>query len=147
MLRDFQMIGRIGKIDEIQMRKQGSKGCEVRIACSDFKDGEEATSWFTVTCFGKSADNVLDFYNTGDQIFVSGSIDMDTWKDKQTGKDRFKMRLKAFRTRRLSKGKTSRAEEPAQSQEQPQQQSQGGNTGGYAQQFDDQQQGYYGGQS
>ena len=141
MLRDFQMIGRIGKIDEIQLRKAGSRGCEVRIACSDFKGGEETTSWFTVTCFGKSAETVLDIYNTGDQIFVSGSIDMDTWQDKQTGKDRFKMRLKAFRTRRLAKGKSSREEGQNDS---PQ------SDGGYAQQFDNAPQNgggnYYGGQ-
>lgn len=127
MLRDFQMIGRIGKIDEIQLRKEGSRGCEVRIACSDFKKGEETTSWFTVTCFGKSAETVLDVYNTGDQIFVSGSIDMDTWQDKQTGKDRFKMRLKAFRTRRLAKGKSSREGEQADAPKPD---------GGYAEQFD-----------
>ena len=147
------MIGRIGKIDEIQMRKQGSRGCEVRIACSDFKDGQEATSWFSVTCFGNSAATVLDIYKTGDQIFLSGSIDMDTWTDKESGKERSRMRLKAFRTRRLAKGKNSRDEagegggyqQPQQQQQQPQQQ-QGGGYGGYAQQFENNQQGYYGGQ-
>lgn len=143
MLRDFQMIGRIGKIDEIQMRKQGSRGCEVRIACSDFKDGQEATSWFSVTCFGNSAASVLDMYNTGDQIFVSGSIDMDTWTDKESGKERSRMRLKAFRTRRLMKGKISReqsGDQPQQQQQQQQpQQQQGGGYGGYAQQFNNNQ--------
>lgn len=149
MLRDFQIIGRIGKIDEIQLRKQGSRGCEVRIACSDFKDGEEITSWFSVTCFGNCAANVLDMYKTGDQIFASGSIDMDKWVDKQSGKERTRMKLKAFRTRRLAKGKASREEggsqhSAPQAPQQPQQEPQGGGYGGYAQQFDSNQR--YGGE-
>lgn len=107
MLRDFQMIGRLGKVDEITLKKQGSRGCELRIACSDFKDGEESTAWFSVVCFGKTAETALDVYSVGDLLFISGMFDMETWSDKQTGKDRSKMKLKAFRTRRISKGKSA----------------------------------------
>lgn len=128
MLRDFQMIGRLGKIDEIQLRKQGSRGCELRIACSDFKGGEESTAWFSVACFGKTAETVLDVYSVGDLLFLSGIIDMETWVDKQSGKDRTKMKLKAFRTRRISKGKASQEDgdqvpdqgSPSESYHQPQ---------------------------
>ena len=132
MLRDFQMIGRLGKIDEIQLRKQGSRGCELRVACSDFKDGEESTAWFSVVCFGKTAETVLDVYSVGDLLFLSGMIDMETWTDKQTGKDRTKMKLKAFRTRRISKGKTSQ-EEGAQAPAKESYQSPQG--GGYNQEY------------
>lgn len=107
MLRDFQMIGRLGRIDEIPLKTQGNRGCELRVACSDYKDGEETTSWYSVVCFGKTADTALDMYNVGDLLFVSGIFDMETWKDKQTGKDKSKMKLKAFRARRISKGKLS----------------------------------------
>mgnify|MGYP003627922263 CR=1 FL=1 len=107
MLRDFQMIGRLGRLDEIPLKTQGNRGCELRVACSDYKDGEETTSWFSVTCFGKTADTAIDMYNVGDLLFVSGIFDMETWKDKQTGKDRTKLKLKAFRCRRISKGKLS----------------------------------------
>ena len=101
------MIGRLGRLDEIPLRKQGSRGCEMRIACADFKDGEEKTAWFSVVAFGKTAETVLDIYKVGDQLFLSGVIDMDSWNDKETGKERTKMKLKAFRTRRISKGKAS----------------------------------------
>ena len=107
MLRDFQMIGRLGRLDEIQMKKQGSRGCEMRIACSDYKDGQETTAWFTVVAFGQTASNVLDMYKVGDQIFLSGTIDLDTWTDKTSGKERTKIKLKAFRSRRIQKGKAS----------------------------------------
>ena len=107
MLRDFQMIGRNGKIDEIQLRKEWSRGCDVRVACSDYKKGEESTSWFSVACFGNTAATVLDIYAVGDQVFFSGTIDMESWTDKQSGKERTKMKLKAFRSRRLAKGKSS----------------------------------------
>lgn len=135
MIRDFQMIGRIGKIDTIQTQK-GGQGCEVRIACSDYKDGEETTDWFSVVCFGKTADNVIDFYKVGDLVFFSGAIKMDTWKDKSTGKDRSRVKLLGFRSRRISKGEASRNAQEADNQ--------GG--GGYQQQPNqqqpDQQQGY-----
>tara|TARA_R100000231_G_scaffold131646_1_gene103776 strand:+ start:217 stop:618 length:402 start_codon:yes stop_codon:yes gene_type:complete len=133
MLRDFQMIGRIGKLDEIKMRSADSKGCEMRIACSDFKDGQESTSWFTVVAFGRVAITAIDQYNVGDQIFLSGTIDMDKWTDKTTGKERSAMKLKAFRCRRLAKGKNS------SEGQQPQQQQYGGygqhQGGGYNEQF------------
>lgn len=116
MLRDFNMIRRIGKIDEIQLRKEGSRGCEVRVACSDFKNGEESTAWFSVACFGNTAVTVLDIYAVGDQVFFSGTIDMESWTDKQSGKERTKMKLKAFRSRRLAKGKSS--QEAAQTNDQ-----------------------------
>jgi single-strand DNA-binding protein len=122
MLRDFQMIGRLGKIDEIQLRKQGNRGCELRIACSDFKDGEESTAWFSVVCFGKTAETALDVYSVGDLLFLSGMIDMETWTDKQSGKDRTKMKLKAFRSRRISKGKTSQEASPTNQPSEPSQQ-------------------------
>ena len=132
MLRDFQMIGRLGKIDEIPLKKQGSRGCELRVACSDFKDGEESTAWFSVVCFGKTAETVLDVYAVGDLLFISGMIDMETWADKQTGKDRTKMKLKAFRTRRISKGKASQEEGGQAPSSEPYQKPQGG---GYNQEF------------
>lgn len=134
MLRDFQMIGRIGKLDEIKMRSADSKGCEMRIACSDFKDGQESTSWFTVVAFGRVAITALDQYNVGDQIFLSGTIDMDKWTDKTTGKERSAMKLKAFRCRRLAKGKnSSEGGQQQQHQDYPQQQQQQGQYGGYGQ--------------
>lgn len=134
MLRDFQMIGRIGKLDEIKMRSADSKGCEMRIACSDFKDGQESTSWFTVVAFGRVAITALDQYNVGDQIFLSGTIDMDKWTDKTTGKERSAMKLKAFRCRRLAKGKnSSEGGQQQQQQDYPQQQQQQGQYGGYGQ--------------
>ena len=43
----------------------------------------------------------------GDQIFLSGTIDLDTWTDKTSGKERTKIKLKAFRSRRIQKGKAS----------------------------------------
>tara|TARA_Y100000401_G_scaffold55978_1_gene44356 strand:- start:486 stop:914 length:429 start_codon:yes stop_codon:yes gene_type:complete len=142
MLRDFQMIGRIGKLDEIKMRSADSKGCEMRIACSDFKDGQESTSWFTVVAFGRVAITAIDQYNVGDQIFLSGTIDMDKWTDKTTGKERSAMKLKAFRCRRLAKGKNSSEGQQQQQYQQPQQQQQqqyGGygqhQGGGYNEQF------------
>ena len=134
MLRDFQLIGRIGKLDEIKMRSADSKGCEMRIACSDFKDGQESTSWFTVVAFGRVAITALDQYNVGDQIFLSGTIDMDKWTDKTTGKERSAMKLKAFRCRRLAKGKnSSEGGQQQQHQDYPQQQQQQGQYGGYGQ--------------
>jgi len=144
MLRDFQMIGRLGNIEEIQLRKEGSRGCELRIACSDFKGGEESTAWFSVVCFGKTAETVLDVYSVGDLLFLSGMIDMETWTDKQSGKDRTKMKLKAFRTRRISKGKASQEAQPDRHHEQDQQ----APGSGYNQEYQPPQSkgNYYGGQ-
>jgi len=141
MLRDFQMIGRLGRLDEIQMRKQGSRGCEMRIACADFKDGEEKTAWFSVVSFGNTANTILDMYKVGDQIFLSGVIDMDTWTDKESGKERSKIKLKAFRSRRISKGKASQ-EGGEQQQGAPQQASQQPQGGGYNQNYAPQGGGY-----
>jgi single-strand DNA-binding protein len=121
MLRDFQMIGRLGKIDEINLKSSDNKGVNIRVACTTFRQGEESTSWFTVTCFGSPAASVLDYYAVGDLLFISGSIDMDTWTDKE-GKERQTMKLKGFRLRRLSKGKGAEDQQGQPQQQQPQQQ-------------------------
>ena len=117
MLRDFQMIGRLGKIDEIKLKSSDNRGVNIRVACTTFRQGEESTAWFTVTCFGAPAASVLDYYAVGDLLFISGSIDMDTWTDKE-GKERQSMKLKGFRLRKLAKGKGG---EDQPQQEQPQQ--------------------------
>ena len=119
------MIGRLGKIDEINLKSSDNKGVNIRVACTTFRQGEESTSWFTVTCFGSPAASVLDYYAVGDLLFISGSIDMDTWTDKE-GKERQTMKLKGFRLRRLSKGKGAEDQQGQQQQQQQQPQQQQG---------------------
>lgn len=129
MLRDFQMIGRLGKIEEIQLKSSENRGVNMRVACTTFRQGEESTEWYSVTSFGAPAASVLDHYAVGDLLFISGSIDMDTWTDKE-GKERKTMKLKAFRLRKLAKGKNSPSQESGQQQQQPPQQERGGYGGG-----------------
>ena len=143
MIKDFQIMGTIGKIDTIQL-KTGGAGCEVRVACSSMYKGEETTEWFGVTLFGKSAETVLEVYNVGDMVYFTGIIGQDKWMDKDSGKERSKVKFTGFRCRRIRKGKLSTEQgggesqspeykKPEQFQPPQQQQPQGGGYGGYNQ--------------
>lgn len=46
------------------------------------------THWWNVTVFGQQAENVAESVRKGDHVVIVGRLDLNTWKDKETGEDR-----------------------------------------------------------
>ena len=49
------------------------------------KTGEEETDWYGLEIWGKTGEYVLNFVKKGARIGVIGSLQIDSWNDKNTG--------------------------------------------------------------
>jgi len=54
---------------------------------SSSKDGDTVTEWFSLIAFGRVAESLCR-HRKGDMLSAGGKLQLNTWKDKATGKDR-----------------------------------------------------------
>lgn len=59
------------------------------------KDGNtvEETSFIGCTAFGKTAENISQYFRKGNRILVQGRLSQETWEDKTTGQKREKTKV------------------------------------------------------
>lgn len=91
MLSKAILVGRIGKDPEKKIAKNGSSYCRMRICCNHTwvnKDGEkqEVPYWFSISAFGKTADNCAQYLQRGSLVYVEGRLQSD--KPEEGGWDR-----------------------------------------------------------
>ena len=92
MARDMNklvIIGRITKDCEFGYMNSGSAKADFSIAVNDSrKNGNEwvqETSYFNITVWGKSAENLKDYLKKGQQVCIEGKLKQDRWeKDGKT---------------------------------------------------------------
>jgi single-strand DNA-binding protein len=82
------LVGNLGKDPEVRYAQSGMAICKLRLAVTErVKDGAEgwkdATEWFTVTLFGKTAENAGQYLQKGRQVYVEGRLKSDKYKDKE----------------------------------------------------------------
>lgn len=101
MFNESALIGRLGREPETAYTPNKTKVVKLRVATTrKWKDREtgdmkEKTNWIPVEVMGSAADRA-EQYHTGDLVFVKGSIEVDTWKDKDTGQGRSRFCVKTF---------------------------------------------------
>lgn len=92
MINKAIILGNLGADPEMRESKAGMAIANLRIATTSRakKDGEWAdfTEWHSVTCFGKTAENVGRFCSKGKQVYVEGRIQTRKWEDKE-GNNRY----------------------------------------------------------
>lgn len=92
MARDINklvIVGRITKDCEFGYMNSGSAKADFSIAVNDSrKNGNEwvdETSFFNITVWGKSAENLKDYLKKGQQVAIEGKLKQDRWeKDGKT---------------------------------------------------------------
>jgi single-strand DNA-binding protein len=82
------LVGNLGKDPEVRYAQSGMAICKLRLAVTErVKDGAEgwkdATEWFSVTVFGKTAENAGQYLQKGRQVYVEGRFKTDKYKDKE----------------------------------------------------------------
>ncbi len=87
-LNSVRIIGHLGKDPELR-EGNGQSVCKFSVAVGERKkDGDQwvdATEWFSVVCFGKTADNASQYLAKGRQVFVDGRLSTRQYeKDGQT---------------------------------------------------------------
>jgi single-strand DNA-binding protein len=88
------ITGNITRDLELRYTPNGAAVLDLGIANNDDK---ENTAFIDVTLWKKSAELVNQYCRKGSKILVEGSLSVDTWEDRETGKKRSKMKVTGFR--------------------------------------------------
>lgn len=89
--------------------------CELSVAVNGSeKQGDEwvdRAEFFDVTVFGALADNCAEYLSKGRPVAVHGRLRQDRWVDKETNKNRSKVKIVAHTVQFLSSGEERTREE------------------------------------
>jgi single-strand DNA-binding protein len=108
------ITGNITRDLELRYTPNGAAVLDIGIANNDDK---ESTVFIDVTLWKKSAELVSQFCHKGSKVLIEGSLSVDTWDDRETGKKRSKMKVTGFRVEFLDK-KPERQQEQVQAPQQ-----------------------------
>lgn len=73
----------------------GSAVVDIRIAVNRKTKDREDVCYVDVTAFGRTGDVIVQLVGKGDPIFVEGRLVQETWKDKETGRNRSRLKVVA----------------------------------------------------
>ena len=80
------IVGNLGKDPEVRYAQSGLALCKLRVAVTERvkvrEEWTDETEWFTVTLFGKTAENAGQYLQKGRQVYVEGRLKSDKYKDK-----------------------------------------------------------------
>jgi len=95
----LHLVGRVGNTPEPRYFDDGNVVVNLSLACrrklhyierqsEGIKSGEEETDWYTLEIWGQTAEFVSKYVDKGARVGVVGSLQVDDWKDKETGEQR-----------------------------------------------------------
>lgn len=86
-LNKVTLIGNLGKDPEVRYTQGGTAITTLRIGVTERRKEADTwkdhTEWFSIVCFGKTAENAGKFLKKGRQIFVEGRLQTRQWQDKE----------------------------------------------------------------
>ena len=115
------LIGNLTKDIEVKYLQSGSAVGNISIAVNrSIKKGDEWTdkvSFFNVTLFGKTAENLKQYLTKGKKIAVTGVLDQDRWKS-EDGKSQSSIKIIADNIQLLGGNNSSQKSDvpPAQNE-------------------------------
>jgi len=89
-----QLIGNLTRDPEGKQIRDDLYVANFSIAVSNRKkddNGDYGVDFFECTLFGKTAENLVKYQKKGMRLGVSGRLEQQTWKEKESGKDRSKI--------------------------------------------------------
>ena len=98
------LVGRAGREPDVRYFESGSTVANFTLAVNR-RSRDEEPDWFNIEIWGKQAQIAADYVRKGSLIGISGSLKIDTWKDKNTGEDRFKPVIRVDRLNLLGSKK------------------------------------------
>ncbi len=140
MVNKVILVGNLGKDPEVRYTSGGQAVASLRIATSrswtDKASGQrkEETEWHDVEVWGKQAEQCGEYLSKGRQVYVEGRLKTDKWQDKQSGQDRYRVKVVADTVRFLGGGGAGGQRSPRPSNDEmappPGFEEGGGDTGG-----------------
>lgn len=116
-LNKVHLIGNITRDIDLRYTPKGTAIAEIGIATSRrVKNGDQwqdETTFIDVTLWGKNVENTHKFFIKGFFIFIEGRLHLDSWQDKDTGKNRTKLKVIAENIQFLGSKRQPTAEDQA----------------------------------
>tara|TARA_A100001388_G_C28748556_1_gene490884 strand:- start:149 stop:520 length:372 start_codon:yes stop_codon:yes gene_type:complete len=103
-INTISLVGRAGREPDVRYFESGSTVANFTLAVNRLGKGDEP-DWFNLEIWGKQAQIAVDYVKKGSLVGVTGSFKIDSWKDKNTGEDRFKPVVRVDRLNLLSSRK------------------------------------------
>jgi len=88
-LNSVTLVGRVGADPDMKYFESGSVVCNLTLAVNR-RGKDDATDWFNLKIWGKTAEVAANYVRKGSLIGVTGSIEFEAWTDKNTGAERSK---------------------------------------------------------
>ena len=79
----IEPLGRVGTDPELHQTRNGTTVCRLRLATDrrNGSGGETQTDWHNLVVWGKTAEAVAEYVQTGDRIYAAGRLGYDSWED------------------------------------------------------------------
>ncbi len=95
-INQVTLLGRVGAAPELRSTKNGTAVVQLRLATDRYSKngGQPETDWYTVVCWGKTAEAVDRHVAKGDRVHVSGRLQQHSWQT-ESGERRSKVEVHA----------------------------------------------------
>ena len=92
------LIGRLTRDPELRYTPKGTAVAEIALAVNRITSDEagnkhEATDFFDVTLWGRTAEIAAQFLSKGSPCCIEARLRTDSWEDRQTGQKRSRLRI------------------------------------------------------
>ena len=105
-INTINLVGRAGREPDVRYFESGSLVANFTLAVNR-RTKDEEPDWFYFVIWGLAAQVAADYVKKGSLVGITGSFKIDSWKDKNTGEDRFKPVIRVDRLNLLSSRKES----------------------------------------
>ena len=103
-INTVNLVGRAGREPDVRYFESGSTVANFSLAVNR-RSRDEEPDWFNIEVWGKQAQIAADYVRKGSLIGITGSLKIDSWKDKNTGEDRYKPVIRVDRLNLLGSKK------------------------------------------
>lgn len=95
MAVNINIIGRLGADSEIKESKLGHKYVTFRIACNEYRNNQEETSWFNVFDYSERALKMAQYWKKGSMLQVFGTETVRIYQN-QNGENAIGRDIRAY---------------------------------------------------
>ena len=92
------LIGNLTRDPEVRQTAKGNSVAELGLAVNryyttDAGEKQEEVTFVEVVLWNRQADTAGQFLQKGRSVYIEGRLQLDTWKDKETGENRHKLKV------------------------------------------------------
>lgn len=112
------LMGNLTRDVEVRYTPGGTAVCDLGIAVTEkwfdkqSNQNKEETVFVDVTLWGRTAEIAGEYLSKGKPVHIEGKLKLDTWKDKDTGANRQKLKVTGERLQLIGGGRASDDQRP-----------------------------------